>query len=340
MAAYTTIDDPEAYFQTILYTGASGTNPRSHTLPGDTDMQPDLVWLKKRNTTEFHVLTDAVRGAGKMVISNNSDGEATNSNSGYISAFNSDGFTTTNGSSNELYVNTTGATYVGWCWKESATAGFDIVTYSGTGSAKTESHSLSAVPEMYIVKRRDSAGAWGVYHSALGNGYKVKLDTTDASSSSSYWNSTSPTSSVFSLGTSSVVNGSSATYVAYLFRSVPGFSKVGTYEGNNASGTGDADGTFVHLGFRPAYVLIKAVDESSQNWHIFDNKRTPYNVVNKRMYADTDAAEATYTMIDFLSNGFKIRVQDAAVSAANTYIYLAFAEAPFVNSNGVPCNAR
>jgi len=328
------LDDPSAYFKVQLYTGDGSANHAITFDDTDTDMQPDLVWIKNRDATDSHCLFDAVRGATKVMHPDTNALEATDADT--LDSFASDGFQV----DADVKVNTNTEKYVAWCWKESATAGFDILTYTGTGSATTISHSLSAVPHFLIVKRREANGSWLCYHQGIGNTNTILLEASDAKVDVDIWNDTTPTSSVFSVPSGDDTNTDTHTYVSYLFAPKQGYSKFGSYEGNNASGTGSADGTFVYLGFRPAYVLIKAADEASQNWHIFDNKRTTYNVINKRIYADTNAAETTYTMIDFLSNGFKIRVQDSAVSAANTYIYAAFAEAPFVNSNGVPCNAR
>ena len=193
--AYTTIDDPSAYFQNKAYTGGSGDT--AHTFDGNSDMQPDLVWIKNRGQTDNHALIDSVRGSRKWLGSNNEDAEDSN-NSAYLASFNSDGFTT----SDTDVVGKNGETYASWCWKESATAGFDIVSYTGNGSARTISHSLSAVPSMMIVKCRSSdSKPWAIYHhkntSAPATDF-LSLNNTDATAdSSAYWNDTAPTSSVF-----------------------------------------------------------------------------------------------------------------------------------------------
>ena len=361
--AYTTIDNPEAYFQTILYTGASGTNPRSHTLPADTDMQPDFIWLKQRNATQFHVLTDSARGAGKMVISNNDDGEATNSNSGYISAFNSDGFTTTNGTSNELYVNTTGSTYVGWCWKAGTTSGittngstditpsaysfnqtsgFSIVDYNGNETAGAElAHGLGAVPHFMMFKRTDGSASWIVYHhkntSAPETDNLVLSSTAATEDSETRWNDTAPDSVNVALGSTTYINKNGSPHVGYIFSEKQGYSKFGSY-----TATQNSNGPYIHLGFRAAWIMVKRTSTSGKGWIIFDNKRLGYNVDNEQIEANSDGAEYANHYIDICANGFKFRDdnQDVNNPSGGTYIYAAFAEAPFVNSNGVPCNAR
>ena len=331
--AYTTIDNPELYFQTVLYSGNS--TARDITLDGDENMQPDLVWIKERDDTINHYLTDSVRGAPKK-LSPNTNSDESAGDSSWINAFNSDGFSV----GNEDNINDTGDTYVAWCWKESATAGFDIVTYTGNGSARTISHSLSAVPKMFIIKNRSASSGdrgWGVYHVSNGNTHFLELNLNAAKDESSgLFNDTTPTSSVFSVGDNSRVNTNTETYIAYLFAEKQGFSKFGSYTGN-----GNADGTFVFCGFRPAYVMIKNSTSGSSHWVIADNKREGYNVDNDPLYPNLNAAEGTTDFMDILSNGFKLRTTGVDFNASgDTYIYMAFAEAPFVNSKGVPCNAR
>ena len=328
--AYTTIDNPELYFQTELYTGNDGT--QSLTLDGDEDMQPDFVWFKARSgDAASHTLFDSVRGAQKRLNADSGNAESTLTTG--LSSFDSDGFSI--GSNADM--NTDGVTHVAWCWKESATAGFDIVSMTGTGSARTQAHSLSAVPQWIFVKELDNAGIWYTYTESQGHTKAMFLNATNAVSagSSGYWNDTTPTSSVFSLGTDGGVNQASTAYVAYVFRSVQGFSKFGTYLANS-----NVDGPFVYLGFRPALVIVKCASDVN-DWAAFDAKRSTVNPVDDSIYPNTTATENTNHIIDFLSNGFKIRDSDGTVnSTGNTYIYMAFAEAPFVNSNGVPCNAR
>ena len=341
--AYTTIDNPELYFQAVLWT-ANGSNPRTITFGGDENMQPDLLWYKCRSAAVPHILYDSVRGFGNDKEVSTNDGLAQGGQSsetdGFISAVTSDGFTLAAGASGgDHYTNEGSRTFVAWGWKESADAGFDIVSMSGTGSARTQAHSLSAVPEWIFVKELDNAGSWYTYTAMLGNTKAMFLNATNAVSadSSGYWNDTTPTSSVFSLGTDGGVNQSSTAYVAYLFRSVQGFSKFGSHTGN-----ANADGAFVYTGFKPAFVLLKNTADSGASWYLFDNKRSPDNVVNEQLKPNLVDAESTASTnnIDFLSNGFKARTSNGDTNAASVFIYMAFAEAPFVNSNGVPCNAR
>ena len=328
--AYTTIDDSEAYFQVKLYTGNGST--QSLTLGGDTDMQPDLVFIKGRDIAAGGNVSDSVRGVNKQIQT--ASGVAQETLTTCVTAFNSDGFSL--GSNGNVNTNTN--TYVAWCWKESATAGFDIDAYDGTGSARTEAHSLSAVPEWIIVKELDNAGSWYTYTAMMGNTKAMFLNATNAVSadSSGYWNDTTPTSSVFSLGTDGGVNQSSTGYVAYLWRSIQGFSKFGSY-------TGGSD-PFVYLGFRPAFIMFKNTS-ATENWRIIDNKRDTYNPAVAHVYPNLTNAEgsgASYSdYCDFLSNGFKIISGSGEVDGSgNTIMYMAFAEQPFVNSEGVPCNAR
>ena len=298
MAVYTTIDNPELYFQTVLYSGNS--TARDITLDGDENMQPDLVWIKERDDTINHYLTDSVRGAPKK-LSPNTNSDESAGDSSWINAFNSDGFSV----GNEDNINDTGDTYVAWCWKESATAGFDIVTYTGNGSARTISHSLSAVPKMFIIKNRSASSGdrgWGVYHVSNGNTHFLELNLNAAKDESSgLFNDTTPTSSVFSVGDNSRVNTNTETYIAYLFAEKQGYSKFGSYTGN-----GSTDGTFVYTGFRPAWVMVKRTDTTG-DWHVWDNKREGYNVDNDRLIPNDTTVEDTNDSIDLLSNGFKFR---------------------------------
>ena len=329
MAVYTTIDDPEAYFQTKLFTGTGSSF--STTFDGSTDLQPNMMWFKCRSGVQSHLITDSVRGTTKRVRPDTGDAEDDQGVYG-VQSFNTDGFTTGTGGNH----NADGETFVGWAWKESATAGFDIVAADGTGSARTQAHSLSAVPEWIFTKELDNAGSWYTYTESQGNGKALFLNATNAvGTSSGYWNDTSPTSSVFSLGTDGGVNQSSTGYIFYLWRSVQGFSKFGSFLANS-----NVNGPFVYTGFRPAMVIVKVASDAN-NWAAFDAKRSPINPVDDSVYPDTDAAENTSHVIDFLSNGFKIRDSDGTInSTGNTYVYMAFAEQPFVNSEGVPNNAR
>ena len=340
MAAYTTIDDPELYFQVKAYAGTDAS-PQAFTLDGDEDMQPDLVWIKNRGYANKHVLFDSVRGVNKSLTTDSNAAEVDqNSDGGYVSAFGSDGFTLTEGSSSDNDTNDDRYTYVAWCWKESATAGFDIVSFTGNDTARTISHSLSAVPNMMILKDRDAGNDWFIYHSGNTSSPEtdyLKLNSTAATADlNTLWNDTAPTSSVFTIGTNGNINTTGNDYIAYLFTEKQGFSKFGSYTGN-----GSTDGAFIYTGFRPAQVILKATN-TAQGWFMVDSKRSPFNPCDGSLHPNATAAEDTSSdfFIDLNSNGFKLRDSDAQLNGSYTYMYMAFAEAPFVNSNGVPCNAR
>ena len=333
MAAYTTIDNPELHFQVKIWTGTGSSN--AVTLDGSEDMQPDYVAIKQRSSTQQWNTYDDLRGVQKYLGWNTTGQEETQSQG--LTAFGSDGFTV----GTDDMVNKSSETYVAYCWKESATAGFDMVLYTGTGSAHTIAHSLSAVPSVVILKGRSFGDGWGQYHKTSGNPAILAFDGDVADRYSSKWgpffNSTAPTSSVFSVGTDTAINTSSGTHIAYLFAEKQGFSKFGTYTGN-----GNADGPFVYTGFRPAMVIIRN-SSATGNWEIFDTKRSTYNLMHATLYADTNSAEYTGTgnQIDVLSNGFKVRNEDTNTNDnGETTVFMAFAEQPFVNSNGVPANAR
>ena len=309
------IKKPSSYMDVKLYTG----NGTSQTISG-LGFSPDLVWIKKRSAAENHEVQDTVRGATKRLASNTTDVESTVA--GSISAFTSDGFSVGNaGTTNE---NT--STYAAWCWDESATPGFDIVTYTGTGVARTIAHSLGVAPSMIIVKERGNANDWPVYHASTGNLKALYLNLTNGQGGdfAGAWNSTSPTSSVFSLGTSVETNRNTGTYVAYLWSEVAGFSKFGSYTGN-----GSSDGPFVFCGFRPRWVMTKRTDTTS-NWMIMDAGRNPSNVADNQLYPNRSDAEAgASSSMDLTSNGFKLRNTGSDFNAATaTYIFAAFAESP------------
>ena len=326
MAAFTSIDNPELYFQVKLYTGNGST--QSITLDGDEDMQPDFVWIKSIPDARDHQIYDSVRGATKVIGSDRTSAEATMSNG--LTAFGSDGFSV----GNDANVNDSSDSHVAWCWKETADAGFDIVSYTGNGSVRTISHSLSVVPKFMMFKGRSVGNTWGVYYGD--NTDAIFLDENSATSDSdTYWNDTSPTTSVFTLSSNTKVNQDTKTYIGYLFSEVQGYSSIGTYIGNGA------EPNFVYTGFTPRWVLRKAL-QSGCNWTIFDSKRET-NENDQRIKANTNDAEAASSAnaIDLVSNGFVCRGTDDDTNAdGNTYIYMAFAESPLVNSNGVPCNAK
>ena len=354
--AYTNIDLPTDYFNTILYTGDDSAS-KSITGVG---FQPDWVWVKSRSGAYYHGLWDVVRTNKSALYSNATDAEDTTTG-GTLVSFNSDGFTTPNVSSG--FINKNAGNYVAWNWLASntsgssntsgtitstvsanTTSGFSIVGYTGTGATATVGHGLGVAPKMLIVKKRDSAGTdWTVWGSILGGtvgSEKIALNGTVAKSTglnSSWFNNTAPTSTLFTVGTQSDVNGSGGTYIGYCFAEVKGFSKFGSYTGN-----GSDDGTFVYTGFTPAFVMRKRTDSTS-DWQILDNKRTPYNVIQTLLFANTSEADATASgySADFLSNGFKMRTSNAGNNASGgTYIYMAFASSPFVSSKSIPTTAR
>ena len=348
MAAYTTIDNPELYFQVKTYTGTGSSN--AITLDGDEDMQPDWVWIKKRNGATHHNIFDSVRGTTQTLYSNLNEGQSAESNA--LTAFSSDGFTV--GSYGE--VNNSSDTFVAWCWKAgnssgssntdgsvtstvsaSTASGFSIAKFTGSGSNLTIGHGLGVKPDFIILKCTSSSSTdWTCYHSSLGATKRIKLNASDASSTNSTtWQDTEPTTSVISVGTSGDVNVSSGTHIVYSFANKQGAVKCGSYIGNGAS-----SGSYIHLGFRPAWFLVKRSD-SANAWHLVDAKRNTFNPTQNGLFPDTSDAENTGNQFDFLANGVKLNSSDGGYNASDgTYIYMAFAEAPFVNSNGAPCNAR
>jgi hypothetical protein len=332
------IVDGSENFDAVTYAGNSGTNTIT-----ELDFQPDFTWIKSRANSASHSLIDSVRGYYNL-RSNSTIAEF--SNSGFWDGFNSNGF---NLIGPEADANTTGYSYVAWNWKAGGTAvsntdgtitssvsanptaGFSVVTYTGTGSAATVGHGLGVAPSMIIAKSRNNTGGdsgiWVVYHRSLTSAaYFLYLNQTSAqTAASTVWNSTSPTSSVFSIGSASG-SGTASNHIAYCFADVEGYSKFGSYTGN-----GSADGPFVYTGFRPAFIMIKGT--SSSSWVIIDNKRNGYNVVQPLVIADSANAESsTYTIADFLSNGFKMRSTAVHNVSGQTWIYMAFAENPFKNS--------
>jgi hypothetical protein len=327
------------YFNPVLYTGTG--SPLSITGVG---FKPDWVWAKKRSAIDDHVTSDALRGVQKDLTPNSTAAEATNTNG--LQSFDTDGFSIGSGSGSGVWGGNSGATYVAWCWKASnaagvtntagtitstvsasTTSGFSIVTYTGTGSNATVGHGLGVAPDMIIVKNRTNAGQfWAVGHTSLtswANGVYLN-STAGQASATTLFNSTAPTSTVFSVGTSGDTNGSTHNMVAYCFDAVAGYSAFGSYTGNSS-----ADGPFVYLGFRPAYVMVKRFT-STGIWEIMDAKRDPYNAADKSLRANASDAEATGVgPIDFLSNGFKLRGTGGNTNDSGTYLYAAFAESPF-----------
>ena len=348
--AYTAISKSTDYFNSKLYTGT--TNAQSLTGVG---FQPDMTWIKVRNDTAYHVIQDAVRGAtGTDTYSLITNAEA-GDNTDAITSFNSDGFTV--GTDANDRSNQNGKNHVAWNWRAGAgagssntdgsinttstsvntTGGFSICKYTGTGANATVGHGLGAAPKMIITKSITHTSNWGVYHKSIGANKMLNLNSSAAEATNNgYFNDTDPTTTVFSLGDEgNDTNGSGKGYIAYCFAEKTGFSKFGKYTGN-----GSADGTYVHLGFQPAFILFK-IYNSTSNWRIFDNKRIGYNVDNNPVYPNVNNAEGTEDNIDLLSNGFKCRTTDGALNGSgNNYIYAAFAAHPTVGSNNVSSKAR
>ena len=352
MAVYTTIDDPSAYFQCTLYAGNNGTQTITH--GGNSDLQADLIWGKARNDTAAHFRIDSVRGVSKR-FKQNADAESTVSTG--ITAIGSDSFAV----GNDGDFNDTGINYVSWNWKAgtsvsgnttgsgtakaytgsvSTTAGFSIIKYLGNGTAgHTIPHHLGAAPKMIIVKSTEGSRSWIVLPPVTdGHDKDLKLNDTDAIGGSDVWNNVAPSSTVFSVGSNAVMNNNDVALIAYSFAEKQGYSKFGSYVGN-----GNADGTFVYTGFKPAWVMTKS-SATTSNWEIKDNKRLGYNTVDTYIKANAGAAEDTGVSshaMDFLSNGFKHRGNNDEVNGSGeAYIYMAFAENPFVTSSGVPALAR
>ena len=331
MAAYTTIDDPSGIFTVNLYSGNATNGTTIST--GHTN---DLIWTKGRAGTyggRGLRIIDSVRGATKVLYGDQDLAEGTNNSSSGVTGFASTSYTI----GGDADFNGSGTTYVSWTWKIQAGV-CDIQTYTGNGSARTISHNLGAVPTMMIIKKRNTAAPWSVGHASLGANQVLELNETDAvATDATYWNNTRPTSSVFTVGTDGNQNTDGHTYVIYLFGNKQGVSKCGSYTGN-----GNADGTFVYTGFKPAFVMIKITDNASQDWFVLDNKRSPFNLVDDSLAPNqTDAEYTSEANLDFTAQGFKLRMTSIRVNGSgNNYIYMAFAENPFVTSTGVPATAR
>jgi hypothetical protein len=335
----TTATQAGKFFNPVLYTGNGATNNIS-----GVGFQPDWVWIKSRSNGAYsHRLVDAVRGATKEIYSNLTNAEGTDSVG--LTAFGSDGFTL--GSSNEY--NASASTFVAWNWRASnatavtntsgsitssvsanTTSGFSVVTYTGTGSAATVGHGLGVAPSMIIFKDRSTTTNWIVYHVSVGNTTSLALNLTNAtlSPSTAYFNNTTPTSTVFTIGNGTTVNTSSENYVAYCFTPIAGYSAFGSYTGN-----GSTDGPFIYTGFRPRYIMIKMTSDVN-NWSLIDTSRSPYNLSTQILAANTTDAEYTTadTQIDILSNGIKLRCTtfgSGINQSGDTYIFMAFAENPF-----------
>jgi hypothetical protein len=361
MAVYTAIDNPELYFQVKTYTG-NGSDDNAITFDNtDTNMSPNIVWMKSTSNTGYnHFLVDSVRGVTKAIRPNLYNDEDTYADA--FKSFDSNGFTLDDdGSNGEVNVNT--QTYAAWCWKAGTagsgtttgagtgqaytysvdtTSGVSIMAYTGNGTANhTIPHNLGVVPKMFMVKiRTGDNNNWGVFHhksNASPEQFALYLDSNHAATDDIFMNDVAPTSSAINLSGGNYGNVNTNTYVAYCFAEKQGFSKFGSYTGN-----GNADGAFVYTGFRPAFTLIKPTSITG-DWRMHDNKRNSYNVLTQTLKPNSNDADDTTAggLLDYTATGFKWRTSSTYSNGAGvSFIYMCFAEAPFVNSNGVPCNAR
>ena len=354
--AYTTIDDGSEYFHAQLYTGDGSTDNAITNGANAGDFKPDWLWIKSRSYQDLHNVFDSSRGRTKRIFPNLTNAEGDSSPDNFLKSFDTDGFTT----GNDAGMNTDGGTLVAWQWKANGgttttndasstgvgsidsvyqantTAGFSIVTYTGTGSTATVAHGLGAVPDVLIFKKRNATDNWYVYHKQLTSDYYLVLDTTGARNNDvNIWNDTDPTSTVFSIANAGV-HADGKTMVCYAFAEKKGYSKFGRYEGN-----GNANGAFVYTGFSPAWIMIKNRTDSGDDWHIFDSTRDATgNIASQRLKANDSGAEGSDGALDFLSNGFKLRNTSNARNSGDRFIYMAFAKSPYVSSTGTPTTAR
>lgn len=334
-----TVSNGANYMAANLYTGTGASQTINNSV-NSISFQPDLVWVKSRSAGTDNKLTDSVRGVTKGLVSNSAAAETTDTNG--LTAFGATGFTL----GSDTNYNNSGATYVGWQWQAAkgttvtntagsltstvsanTTAGFSIVTYTGTIANATVGHGLGIAPQMIIARNRTNIVDWIVYHVSLTSAsYYMTLNQTNAQTNNSiFWQGVAPTSTVFSLGANSSCNGTSSN-VAYCFAPIAGYSAFGSYTGN-----GSTDGPFVYCGFRPRFVLVKRWD-STGNWFIWDAARNTYNAVNNQLYPDSSSFEQQADGLDFVSNGFKIRFSSTYAdrnASGGTYLYAAFAENPF-----------
>ena len=318
-----TIKNSSDNFVAKAYSGTGSTQTIT------TGLDADLVWVKRRDSTNFHIISDTARGAGNYLVSNETDASS-DGGSQLINGFNSTGFQV----GTENAVNNSSGTYVSWSWKESVSAGFDIVTYTGNGTAgNTVAHSLGVAPDIVFCKRLNGAEDWktniGPILGSGNEGHHLTLNNNTAvSTGSSPFNDSNPTSSNIVLGTNQATNGDGDTYIAYCFSQVEGYSKIGRWIGN-----GSADGPFINCGFAPAWVLYKSF-ETSESWRVIDNQRLGYNPANYALFPNVTNVEYTTEPIDLLSNGFKFKNNNGGSNDTDeTFIYVAFAEKPFKYAN-------
>ena len=347
--AYTTIDDSSLYFRVKTFNGSSSDGNAITWDETHANMQPDWLWLKNRTSAQEHWLADVVRGTGKFLESNSNNAESSDGASG-LASFDTNGFTLNNSA------RTNRNTMVGWGWKAggsassnsngsitssvsaSTTAGFSVVSWTGSGSAATIGHSIGVQPQIVFVKNRDDTASWNVYTVFGGGGKGLFLNDNAAfDSDTSYFNNGTASTTTFPVGTANTSNGSSDNMIAYCFANVKGYSKIGSYTGN-----GNADGTFVYTGFKPAFTLIKPTSISG-DWRMHDNKRNSFNVLSNTLKPNSTSTDDVTSggLLDYTSNGFKWRTNSTYSNGSGvSFIYMCFAKSPFVNSKGVPNNAR
>jgi hypothetical protein len=341
--AYTTINKSSEYFNTKLYTGNGSTNAIT-----GVGFQPDLIWSKNRGAVSNHFLVDVIRGTEEELRSNSTNHSA--GDGALMDSIDSDGFTLSTSAS----MNTSSANYVSWNWKANGsgvsntdgsitstvsandTAGFSIVKYTGTGSAGNVGHGLSTAPKVLINKALSSQD-WFVGHSSIGFTKFLKLNETNAESTNSgIWNNIAPTTDHFTINSANGnTNSTGVEYITYCFSEVKGFSKFGSYTGN-----GNADGTFIYTGFKPAFFMWK-IASTTGSWGMLDNKRDTFNVVGQQLFPNSSSSENSYTVLDFCSNGIKMRNTFGDTNpSGGSLIYMAFAEEPLVGTNNIPATAR
>ena len=351
MADYTAIDDPSAYFQTTLYTG-NGSADHAITNTGNSDLQPDMVWIKNRDATDSNVVVDSVRGVGTVLVTDSAAAESTDADT--VDAFQSDGFRV----DADVKVNTNAEKYVAWQWKGGTTAsgttggsgtgkpyaysaspasGFSVVTFTGNATAgHLIPHGMGKVPKMIHIKSRADDNGWTSGVSVAGgfNDHGYLYLTNAFGTDANQFGGTHTTTNI-RLGTGTGTNGNNGTRFAMCFADVRGYQKIGSFIGN-----GNTDGPVIFTGLKPVWVMIKK-SSGTGDWEILDNKRLGYNGRNETLGANYTAAEGNYNRIDILSNGFKVRSTSGNVNTSGgAYIYMAFAENPFVTSSGVPATAR
>ena len=345
--AYTTINKSSDHFNTVQWTGNASTNAIT-----GVGFRPDWIWGKSHTSGYSHQLYDVLRGATYALKTNGDAAQETLSTG--LTSFDSDGFTL----GSNTNINASGHTVTAWNWKAgttgsgttggsgtaksysysvNTTSGFSIVKYEGNGTNNHQiPHHLGAVPKMIIFKNEQDGYGWDVYHVSMGNAKRMYLSATNAeTSATNFLYSTTPTSTYINLGDAGHTNHSGTSHIAYVFAEKTGFSKFGSYTGN-----GSTDGSYIHLGFKPAWIMVKRTD-TAKPWMMYDNKRIGYNPDNNQLQANDSVAEATNDFLDIVSNGFKVRTTDSTMNTSSgSYIYMAFAEAPLVGSNNVPCTAR